>query len=1215
MAHPLQDRIAELRTRVRRLTALFGASCLIGVALTAALVLGALDYTVRFEDLGLRVLSSLTLLAVIAGTAYRCLYQPLRVALSDVELARHVQRRFPELGDSLATSVEFLRQREDDPAAGSLALRRAVVHRTTAESEKLDFLDVLQRRPARRAAMGAAMAVGVAALVSLLAPTGSRTALARLVAPWSDTAWPQVTHLAVREPVARIARGQTFEVAVVDAEGEDLPHEVRIMYRLDTPAGPIHESEPMRREGDAMVARRENVQRSFSYRAEGGDDRSMPWHRVEVLDPPEIQSLEITLDPPAYSGWPRAPSGKNLRALVGTRVRIAATVTKELVSATVCLDDGRELPASVAPDGLSFAAGDDERPFVVERSGVYWIRLTDRDGLTGASARWEIRAIPDEPPNVAIEQPAGVTFVTPRATVPLRVTAKDDLAVARLWLEYGRSDRATPEPAGAEKAADEAGRDVRQPSADSSAAPKPEAVIELVPKPSDPENTDWQRTPAASGEAVSARYSWSLAALDLRPGTQITLRAVASDFRPQTASSQTRLLSVITPEDLADRLAARQAALVAELTRVVELQRQGRALVEEIETRARQAADADRRELDRLRGAELTQRQVNDALANRTGGVAAHVAALLADLTNNRIDSPDVQRRMQAALSEIDRLSAGELTVIARELTAAIKTMQLQIERDRPADAEAAKDRSAAASLAEAKRNQDLVIASLEQLLDDLARWGAFRRFHRDVGQLLREQQELARFTAEAGRRTLTKDLKDLTPQDRADLSLGARRQLDLAQRFDRLQWQMDEALASLGQREPLAAQAVADALSRARQWNLSGQMRSAGAGIEANQMGRAVALQREIVERLGELLDLLANRREHELGGLVRKLREAEAELAALAAQQDDVRRQLEQAATQADAEPRRRELERLAALQKRLRQQAEEMGRRLERLTAQQAARSVGQAARAMDQAAAQAQGDAGKAAEHARQAKSALDEAQRQAAAQRLQAQADLVTEQLARLEDSVQSLHRRQEKALAETRRLEGLRIAQGRWTAGQDEGLAALSGEQTLLATETAALADQLAGSAAFHLSLSGAARDMGVAAALLERRQTGEPAQRAQQNASRRLAQLIEAIKPDSPAKPPEKTPDGKGEPGGGAGGARPQGGPAGAGLQRLAEIKLLKLMQEDVNRRTRELEKSVGPGAPLSPEARRAYAELGEEQGRLADLLLATVPPEEDTP
>jgi hypothetical protein len=55
--------------------------------------------------------------------------------------------------------------------------------------------------------------------------------------------------------------------------------------------------------------------------------------------------------------------------------------------------------------------------------------------------------------------------------------------------------------------------------------------------------------------------------------------------------------------------------------------------------------------------------------------------------------------------------------------------------------------------------------------------------------------------------------------------------------------------------------------------------------------------------------------------------------------------------------------------------------------------------------------------------------------------------------------------------------------------------------------------------------------------------------------------------------------------------------------------------MQQDVNRRTRELEKSVGPGAPLTSEARRAYAELSEEQGRLADLLLATVPPEEEAP
>ena len=42
---------------------------------------------------------------------------------------------------------------------------------------------------------------------------------------------------------------------------------------------------------------------------------------------------------------------------------------------------------------------------------------------------------------MAIEQPAANIFVTPQGEVPLKVIAKDDLAIHHVALNYGRSDR------------------------------------------------------------------------------------------------------------------------------------------------------------------------------------------------------------------------------------------------------------------------------------------------------------------------------------------------------------------------------------------------------------------------------------------------------------------------------------------------------------------------------------------------------------------------------------------------------------------------------------------------------------------------------------------------------------------------------------------------------------------------------------------------------
>jgi hypothetical protein len=97
---------------------------------------------------------------------------------------------------------------------------------------------------------------------------------------------------------------------------------------------------------------------------------------------------------------------------------------------------------------------------------------------------------------------------------------------------------------------------------------------------------------------------------------------------------------------------------------------------------------------------------------------------------------------------------------------------------------------------------------------------------------------------------------------------------------------------------------------------------------------------------------------------------------------------------------------------------------------------------------------------------------------------------------------------------------------------------------------------------------------------------------------------LLEALKPEPPKEDPD---DSKG----GQGGQGAAGKPPGSGIQTLVELKLLKLLQEDLNRRTEALESALGGADPLPAEVRRRYAELSAEQGRLADLLLNLITPQ----
>ena len=181
--HPLQHRIAALRSRAGWLMTIRGVSVVAAAVLATLIALGSLDYAIRFQDRGVLAIFSVAVLGVLVWTAYRYLLVPRAVRLGDCDLAMHVEARFPAAKDRLASALEFLKQSEHDATAGSAALRRAVIAQTAAETDGLDFTQVLDRRPTIRAATTAMILGLCAAGLVLLNPAAARIALARLAAP------------------------------------------------------------------------------------------------------------------------------------------------------------------------------------------------------------------------------------------------------------------------------------------------------------------------------------------------------------------------------------------------------------------------------------------------------------------------------------------------------------------------------------------------------------------------------------------------------------------------------------------------------------------------------------------------------------------------------------------------------------------------------------------------------------------------------------------------------------------------------------------------------------------------------------------------------------------------------------------------------------------------------------------------------------------------
>ncbi len=1170
MSHPLQAHVRSLRRALRRSSIFAAVFRGLAIVLVTVVAVACVDFFVRFEDRGLRVIASMVVAGVTVAMVLRALRVQRRRRLSDVDVAQCVERQFPALSDRLSSAMAFLDEDEHDPLAGSAQLRRAVVLHSATETEGLRWEAVIDRRPVRRAVLLLAAAACVAAAPLLLAPQASRTALQRIVHPLSNIAWPRAHHLVLKDAPQRIASGQDFEVELLDRAGP-LPDRVWIHYRRQRAGQWQEEQQPMQLVGEVMVARKETVTAPFEYRASGGDDDTMPWRRLEVIEPPRIRSLQITLHPPAYTGYPPYSSQRHIRALVGTQIGVQGEASETLRSARLVFQKGDPIAAKLDTSGRNFEVF--SSMWEARESTTYSWELTDQDGLAISDPdKLTLHVQEDPPPTINFEEPSQDLFVTPQAAILIRVLAKDNLAIRDVRLAYWRSDQSETD----------------------------EHSVLLYERPQDFEvQLEGESPLRAEGERRQIEYEWQLGSLGLSPGSHLLVNAHATDFRPGAGQTVVpRRINIITAAELEDRLAQRQDAILAQLESALRAQRDAREETSAVRIKTQTTGALSEQGQDQLRAIELNQRHVAALVVDQHDGAIAQVDSVLEDLQRNRVDNPEFYRRMNGLRDELLRLGRAPLPAIQRELTAALKGAQ----------ADAGNADAVVAPLSQGVLQQDRVIEALETLVDDLSQWADYRRFARDIAQLRADQQQLQQATRDdIGLQALNVDPQDLKPSQQANLRAAASRQLSLARRLDAVQQRMQQTIEELSQRDPVAAQTLADALDQARRLGVSGKMRAASRNVEQNQIGQAISRQTEVAEDLRDLVDTLRNRREHELSRLVSKLREAEQELAQLRQQVEGLRKQVEAAEDAPGQAEQRRRLQRLTKNRDQLQEQVARMGRTLKRLTADRAGRSADRAADQLAGSAGQQPGQqvgdppqTGKlSGDNVRRAQRDLEQAQQQLADARRQAEADLARERLAQFETAIRSLVDGQSRVLDETTRLESLRDEEGQLSFAQLSSLSRLAGQQMLLRDETQQHGEGMRGLGVFRLALERTTDDMSRAATMLERRRTDEPTQQLERSALQRLEQLLSVLVPD------DEPANEQGNQGGAGGGGQGQGDQPQPTLN-LAELKLLRLMQLDLQQQTLRWEQRARQphDADLAADAQR----LAEEQASLAQLVIKSI-------
>ncbi len=143
-------------------------------------------------------------------------------------------------------------------------------------------------------------------------------------------------------------------------------------------------------------------------------------------------------------------------------------------------------------------------------------------------------------------------------------------------------------------------------------------------------------------------------------------------------------------------------------------------------------------------------------------------------------------------------------------------------------------------ALAEAKANQKAIADELQKMLDNLSEFETYRGVVKDAQELLKQQEQTMKQTAEVAARpeTTGKMADEMSAEQKSELANIASRQGQVRSGLQKLQERMGEMANRLDQTDPLASAALREAAEKSQKQGTAGKMGEAAEQIEKQPDG-----------------------------------------------------------------------------------------------------------------------------------------------------------------------------------------------------------------------------------------------------------------------------------------------------------------------------------------------------------------------------------------
>lgn len=1135
------ERLSGIRRVARRRLLLFGVFAVAAGGIAAFFTILTVDWLVWLPS-ALRILVAGIFLAGFLGATWHWVVTPLRAALSLEELAGKIEKHFPPLQDRLSSSVNFLQRGDIE----SSPMAQHVVEATERAIEDLKLEDALVGGPVNRRAAALAGMTIILAFTMVTNPDWLRVGSQRYLHPMNELEWPRRVSIVPTTDQQVVALGDSVTVSMKVERGwsESLRAVVHVQER-DGSTNSLT-LQPTGESTYSTTISSITGELIYWFEADDADTRKHPG-RVTVVKRPEVVDATAIVEAPPYAE--NLPT-RSVDLRVGTVTgAIGGSITVHLRSSKdVVTGDVAGAAGIMTEDGEFIRlepSSEDPRKltahWTIDRDVEFRAVLRDEFGFESrASATYVLRAIADAAPTVTVLEPPPVYEVTATAKVPVLVRVEDDFGVHTIQLSYSR------------------------PGGEARVFP-----IESLTK----------SVTSDAGVQVVGTSTWDLSLANASAGEVISYELVARDnfqneeFEGQYSSSPEYRIRILADHEFEQRIREELTALEERLRR----------------TTFEQAALHD--ETESLQLSISGTGELTDVHRETAASLSVAQLRIARQIRDSAVRFDEIGRRIERNTPQSEerdrvRLLGDALRSVAAGPMAGASTL-LGRARD-PND-----EQFSRSALEEAEQSQQNALEGLREVLRSMGQWGAFEGVVARTQDLLDRQSEIRQATAELGRTTLGKPVESMEPEEVASLRTNQRRQEQLLEDVKEHISRLEQMRIALAEKDATAADAIDSAVRSARADDLLRHLGEAAEAIAANRAGAAEAEQKAAAGALQRMLTSLHEKEERELAQLRKRLDDAVKQVDDLIKEQTTVMNE-----TQASESPTDSELESLSGSQRTLARNARFLGDELiEEHSTEEAGRRIRLAAAPMGDAENDlASGSTADAIPDQQSAIVLLNEARDSIIAAQEQTAEEQLKRTLEEIHGALQAILAAQQGINAS---MVGLREAiqtAGRMGRAETREAARIAKDQLDAHGLVTAILPDMEKVAVYRWALERVGRWMEEIHKTLEARELNDQAVASGDRIVHDLQNLITALV-QTQTMPLDNEFVEAGESGGSsdAQGSTPN-------LPTMAELLVLKTLQDDINTRTTTLYSRFDKDHP-SEESLRELSVLGEDQAQVREL------------